>query len=71
MTSFWVPILFASVGGSLHCAAMCGPYVAAVAGAGPAGRAAPTTVAAYHAGRLATYLALGAAGGFFGGALDL
>ena len=50
---------------------MCGPYSAAVAGTGPTGRAAPSTVAAYHAGRLATYLALGAAGGALGGVLDL
>jgi len=71
MTSFFFPVLLASLGGSLHCAAMCGPYSAAVAGTGPAGRAGPSTVAAYHAGRLVTYLALGAAGGALGGALDL
>jgi len=45
--------------------------MAAVTGFGPDGRASPVTHAAYHLGRLATYLALGAAGGFLGGALDL
>ncbi len=71
MNGFLIPVLVASLGGSLHCAAMCGPFVGAVAGFGSGGRAAPPTLAAYHAGRLATYLALGTLGGLFGGAIDL
>jgi sulfite exporter TauE/SafE len=71
MSPFWIPVLLASLGGSLHCAAMCGPFMAAVTGFGPGGRASPATHAAYHLGRLVTYLALGAAGGLLGGALDL
>jgi sulfite exporter TauE/SafE len=71
VTGYWLAVFVASVGGSLHCAAMCGPFVAAVTGFGPAGRAGPATHAAYHLGRLATYLALGAAGGALGQALDL
>lgn len=71
MNSYFIPILLASVGGSLHCAAMCGPLMAAVTGFGPGGRAGPATHLAYHLGRLVTYLALGFAGGLLGGALDL
>ena len=71
MNSYWIPVLIASVGGSLHCAAMCGPFMAAVTGFGPGGRAGPATHAAYHFGRLITYVALGAAGGLLGRALDL
>jgi sulfite exporter TauE/SafE len=71
VNSYWIPVLIASVGGSLHCAAMCGPFMAAVTGFGPNGRAGPATHAAYHLGRLITYVALGAAGGLLGGALDL
>ncbi|HEX5101529.1 MAG TPA: sulfite exporter TauE/SafE family protein [Polyangiaceae bacterium] len=71
MSPFWIPVLLASVGGSLHCAAMCGPFMAAVTGFGPAGRAGPAAHVAYHLGRLGTYLALGAAGGLVGSALDL
>jgi sulfite exporter TauE/SafE len=71
MTPVWLPVLLASVGGSLHCAAMCGPFMAAVTGFGAAGRAGPATHAAYHAGRLGTYLGLGAVAGALGGALDV
>ena len=71
MNAFLVPVLIASLGGSLHCAAMCGPTMAAVSRFGPEGRAGLSTQAAYHLGRLTTYLALGAFGGLLGGTLDL
>ncbi|HEX6764888.1 MAG TPA: sulfite exporter TauE/SafE family protein [Polyangiaceae bacterium] len=71
MNAFWAPVLVASFAGSLHCAAMCGPFAAAVSGFGTAGRASSATIAAYHLGRLATYLGLGAVAGLVGGALDL
>ena len=71
MNAFLVPVLVASLGGSLHCAAMCGPTMAAVSRFGPEGRAEISTQAAYHLGRLATYLSLGALGGLLGGTLDL
>ena len=32
MSPYWIPVFLASVGGSLHCAAMCGPFMAAVTG---------------------------------------
>lgn len=65
-------ILFASLLGSLHCAGMCGAFVAfAVTGgaANPRQRAALHT--AYHLGRLLVYVSLGAAAGFAGAAIDL
>jgi len=71
MSPFFVPVLVASVAGSLHCAAMCGPFVAAVAGFAPAGRGGYAAHAAYHLGRLATYLVLGGAAALAGQALDL
>ena len=71
MSPHWAAVLVASLGGSLHCAAMCGPFVCAVSGSGSPGRVGPATHAAYHFGRLGTYLVLGAIAGGLGGALDL
>jgi sulfite exporter TauE/SafE len=71
MNAFWLPVFVASLAGSLHCAAMCGPFMAAVVGFGRDGRARSTTIGAYHVGRLATYLGLGALAGLVGGALDV
>ncbi|HEX6273122.1 MAG TPA: sulfite exporter TauE/SafE family protein, partial [Polyangiaceae bacterium] len=71
MNPLWLSVLLASAGGSLHCAAMCGPFVAAVTGVGTNGRAAPQVHAAYHLGRLVTYLVLGGSAGLLGSALDL
>jgi uncharacterized protein len=70
--SLLVPIAAASLVGSLHCAGMCGGFVAAYAGADRSGgwRRAPAHVA-YHAGRLVAYATLGAAAGSLGAALDL
>lgn len=70
MSALWIPIVTASLAGSLHCAAMCGPFAAASGGTGTPG-ARIAAQSAYHVGRLVTYLALGAAAGFAGGALDL
>lgn len=76
-------ILIASLLGSLHCAGMCGPFVA-LAVAGPcdtAGRRVRVsrkllpgqiwTHCAYHGGRLITYSLMGAFAGAIGAALDL
>jgi sulfite exporter TauE/SafE len=64
--------LTASLAGSLHCAGMCGGFVAFYAGAG---RSAPRRLwrghLAYNGGRLLTYLLLGALGGWIGGLADL
>jgi sulfite exporter TauE/SafE len=60
MTGLLLAVLVAGFTGSLHCAAMCGPFAAL-------SRHQP----AYAAGRLGAYLALGAAAGAVGAAVDL
>jgi sulfite exporter TauE/SafE len=68
----WASVFVASIAGSVHCAAMCGGFVAAYAGGEnerPLARA--TAHVAYNGGRLVTYLTLGAAAGTVGRALDL
>jgi uncharacterized protein len=59
-------VFVASLLGSVHCAAMCGPLAAAA----EAGRGRARSRLAYHGGRLAVYLALGALAGAAGGLLD-
>jgi len=66
-----LPVVTASLLGSLHCAAMCGPFVAAYAGTGQRGSELWLSHVTYNAGRLITYSALGAAAGGLGQALDL
>jgi sulfite exporter TauE/SafE len=66
-------VFASSVLGSLHCAGMCGPLVAAYAGM--PGSEAPwrrraMSHAAYSAGRLAAYVALGALAGACGAAIN-
>jgi sulfite exporter TauE/SafE len=66
-------VFASSLLGSVHCAGMCGPLVATYAGM--PGSQAPwrrraIAHGAYSAGRLAAYLALGAAAGAFGAAID-
>jgi sulfite exporter TauE/SafE len=73
LTAIVVGVFLSSLLGSLHCAGMCGPLVAAYAGM--PGTEAPwrrraMAHAAYSAGRLAGYVALGACAGAFGAALD-
>jgi sulfite exporter TauE/SafE len=65
-------VLAASLLGSPHCAGMCGGFVAFYAG-GEAARGARrlATHAAYHGGRLLTYMLLGVAAGILGRGLDL
>jgi uncharacterized protein len=69
MTALALTVLGASLMGSLHCAGMCGGFVAFYAGAGH-GRAG-LSHAAYNLGRLAAYAVLGAMAGALGLALDL
>jgi sulfite exporter TauE/SafE len=75
-------VALASLLGSLHCAAMCGPLAALAAGqvgrtdAAPKGRAlrvlsGARNLLAYNGGRLAMYCALGAISGWVGAAIDL
>jgi uncharacterized protein len=66
VTALWATILVASLAGSLHCVAMCGPLIAL------SGGARTLRLAAIHAfGRLTTYAALGALAGLVGRAVDL
>jgi len=72
MTTLIVTVFLASVLGSLHCAGMCGAFVAMCVGGTKTGsRAHVVTQSAYHGGRLVTYTLLGAAAGGLGAALDL
>lgn len=70
MTALVLAVLAASLLGSLHCAGMCGGFVAFYAG-DTRGRDARTGHACYNAGRLLSYATLGALGGALGAALDL
>jgi hypothetical protein len=66
MTALVATILTASLVGSLHCVAMCGPLV------GLHGGARSLELALIHAlGRLTTYAALGAIAGLVGRAVDV
>lgn len=72
MTILW-GVLAASLLGSLHCAGMCGAFVCFYAeGSGGGARRWPggASHVAYNAGRLASYLALGAAAGALGATVD-
>jgi hypothetical protein len=69
MTALALTVLGASLLGSLHCAGMCGGFVAFYAGTGD-GRAG-LSHAAYNLGRLVAYAVLGATAGALGLALDL
>lgn len=65
-----IPVVLASLVGSVHCAGMCGGFVAAYAGDTGA-RAGFTSHLSYNLARLVTYGALGAVSGMIGSALDL
>lgn len=63
-------VFLASVLGSLHCVGMCGAFLA-LAFADDEGVGRGRVSAAYHGGRLLTYVALGVAAGAAGSLLDL
>lgn len=73
MSALLVAVLLAALVGSPHCAGMCGPFVAFYAGSSADGRRRwhPAPHAAYNAGRLLSYAALGALAGGLGQAFDL
>jgi len=67
-----VPVMAASLVGSLHCAGMCGGFVAFYSGGDEnAGRRRISGHLAYNGGRFVTYVLLGAVAGSFGAAVDL
>lgn len=69
MTLLLWTVLTTSLIGSLHCAGMCGPFVAFYAGTDR--RAGWKSHAAYNGGRLFTYVTLGIIAGAVGAAVDL
>lgn len=73
MIPLMLAVLFASLTGSLHCAGMCGAFVAIAVGVDPSSKPGSKLRAqlAYHAGRLITYVTLGVIAGGIGSALDL
>ncbi len=70
--TFVLAVLVASLLGSLHCAAMCGPFVCFYAADDPAAswRSGMAGHAAYNIGRLISYVTLGLIAGALGGMLD-
>ena len=72
MTALIAAVFAASLLGSFHCAGMCGAFVALACGAAETNRTRQHTLqAAYHLGRLATYVTLGATAGVAGRLVDL
>jgi sulfite exporter TauE/SafE len=72
VTALIAAVFFASVLGSLHCAGMCGAFVAIACGRTESSfRKACAMQCAYHGGRLITYTALGVAAGFAGQMMNL
>lgn len=70
MLALVISIFIASLLGSLHCAGMCGAFLAIAVGGGNDGLKVKTQ-AAYHLGRLATYVTLGVFAGLTGSLVDL
>jgi len=73
MTALFLTVLLASLVGSLHCAGMCGAFVAFAIGAADPTVRTPRylLLALYQFGRLITYTLLGAAAGTLGASIDL
>ena len=65
-----IAIFLASLAGSPHCAAMCGPFVAFAAASPASDRPRWTVMGAYHGGRLLAYLALGFVAGALGAGVE-
>ena len=62
-------VFMASLFGGLHCAGMCGPFVA-MAVSGNQNSLSFVRQAAYHCGRLSAYIILGVFAGWFGMAIN-
>jgi len=72
MMALIAAVFVASLLGSMHCAGMCGAFLAfAVAGGDSAGSTRGLLHGAYNGGRLITYTLLGAIAGALGSAVDL
>ena len=79
MIAWMAGVALASLLGSMHCSAMCGPiaiWATSATAKGGCGSSVGShgglwhAAAAYHFGRLATYASLGAIAGLLGGVLD-
>jgi sulfite exporter TauE/SafE len=66
-----LPVAAASAVGSLHCVGMCGGLIAVAAEGSAGARQRLSVQLVYQAGRLVSYLGLGAVAGLLGRALDL
>ncbi len=66
----WWTAIILGLGGSFHCAGMCGPLLLAVPSKGSRGRFI-LKKSVYNLGRITTYALLGVLVGFFGEGLDL
>ncbi len=72
MMAMAISVFLASLLGSLHCAGMCGAFLAvAIHAPGEQVTARWRPQAAYHVGRLITYASLGVASGAAGALIDL
>lgn len=71
MIALVVTVFLASLLGSLHCAGMCGPFVAFAVGQSSSGSSLLRLHLAYHGGRLVTYALLGAVAGGLGALVDM
>jgi uncharacterized protein len=74
MIAMFLAVFAASLLGSLHCAGMCGAFVAIAVGLPGENRRAPGAFAVqgvYHLGRLVSYALLGAAAGAAGSLVNL
>lgn len=68
--SFLSLVLLASLGGSFHCAAMCGGFVCVYSGGCGPGDSRPRAHATYNLARLVAYAALGAMAGALGAGVE-
>lgn len=71
MTALVSAVFVASLLGSMHCAGMCGAFLALAIDDGGRTLSRTRMQAAYHIGRLITYTALGGISGALGAALNL
>lgn len=71
MTTLVATVFVASLLGSLHCAGMCGPFVAFAIGQPGENQSRLRLQLAYHSGRLVTYALLGAVAGSVGALVDM
>lgn len=71
LAALMVAMLAAGLGGGLHCAGMCGPFVIAQLEAGAAARPGGFLLLPYHLGRMTGYALLGAVAGLAGAVLSL